>query len=245
MTAIPSPPRGMESLSPIRVLIAEDETHLGTILEQYMTARGFAVSIVAQRARRAREAADGDVRRRAARHRDAGARRPRSAAAGARGTAPAGDHRHHRQWHRSRRRSRRSSSAPTTILSKPYRMAEIDALVRRAWEKRVAHARQSRAAVAPAPVDCRAAVRDAVCAAARRAVARRARGRERIAGAGERRIRDRQGPDRAPVARAWWSSRRAVHRPQLRRAFRADARDGAVRCGEGRVSGRRRSESWG
>jgi DNA-binding NtrC family response regulator len=36
----------VDSGSPIRVLIAEDEAHLGTILEQFMTARGFAVRIV-------------------------------------------------------------------------------------------------------------------------------------------------------------------------------------------------------
>ncbi|MFN7801763.1 response regulator, partial [Gemmatimonas sp.] len=32
--------------SPIRVLIAEDEAHLGAILEQFMTARGFQVRMV-------------------------------------------------------------------------------------------------------------------------------------------------------------------------------------------------------
>lgn len=46
MTSVLTPARGVEIGSPIRVLIAEDETHLGTILEQFMTARGFAVKIV-------------------------------------------------------------------------------------------------------------------------------------------------------------------------------------------------------
>ncbi len=46
MTSLPTPARGIEIGSPIRVLIAEDEAHLGTILEQFMTARGFAVKIV-------------------------------------------------------------------------------------------------------------------------------------------------------------------------------------------------------
>ena len=32
--------------SPIRVLIAEDEAHLGAILQQFMTARGFRVRMV-------------------------------------------------------------------------------------------------------------------------------------------------------------------------------------------------------
>ena len=43
---IPTPMRGADALSPIRVLIAEDEAHLGAILEQFMTARGFQVRIV-------------------------------------------------------------------------------------------------------------------------------------------------------------------------------------------------------
>lgn len=51
MTASPATPtptslRAVDGGSPIRVLIAEDEAHLGTILEQFMTARGFAVRIV-------------------------------------------------------------------------------------------------------------------------------------------------------------------------------------------------------
>ena len=46
MTSTLSPALGVASLSPIRVLLAEDETHLGTILEQYLTARGFDVTMV-------------------------------------------------------------------------------------------------------------------------------------------------------------------------------------------------------
>ena len=41
-------------VAPIRVLIADDEVHLGTILEQYLSARGFAVTVV----RDGREALD-------------------------------------------------------------------------------------------------------------------------------------------------------------------------------------------
>jgi len=42
----PTSSRAIDGGTPIRVLIAEDEAHLGTILEQFMTARGFAVRIV-------------------------------------------------------------------------------------------------------------------------------------------------------------------------------------------------------
>lgn len=45
-TTTPTSLRAVDGGSPIRVLIAEDEAHLGTILEQFMTARGFAVRIV-------------------------------------------------------------------------------------------------------------------------------------------------------------------------------------------------------
>ncbi|WP_337172149.1 sigma-54 dependent transcriptional regulator [Gemmatimonas aurantiaca] len=38
--------RDADTTTPIRVLIAEDEAHLGAILEQFMSARGFAVRIV-------------------------------------------------------------------------------------------------------------------------------------------------------------------------------------------------------
>ena len=38
--------RDADTATPIRVLIAEDEAHLGAILEQFMSARGFAVRIV-------------------------------------------------------------------------------------------------------------------------------------------------------------------------------------------------------
>lgn len=41
-----APFRPVDPSSPIRVLIAEDEPNLGMILEQFMTARGFAVTMV-------------------------------------------------------------------------------------------------------------------------------------------------------------------------------------------------------
>lgn len=41
-----APFRAIDPASPIRVLIAEDEPNLGMILEQFMAARGFAVTIV-------------------------------------------------------------------------------------------------------------------------------------------------------------------------------------------------------
>ncbi|WP_396206325.1 response regulator, partial [Gemmatimonas sp.] len=46
MSHTPAGAAGADSGSPIRVLIAEDEAHLGAILEQFMTARGFAVRVV-------------------------------------------------------------------------------------------------------------------------------------------------------------------------------------------------------
>ncbi|MFN8978499.1 MAG: sigma-54-dependent transcriptional regulator, partial [Gemmatimonadaceae bacterium] len=45
-TLTPASTRAVDGGSPIRLLIAEDEAHLGTILEQFMTARGFAVRMV-------------------------------------------------------------------------------------------------------------------------------------------------------------------------------------------------------
>ncbi|HYW30734.1 MAG TPA: sigma-54 dependent transcriptional regulator [Gemmatimonas sp.] len=136
MTTSLTPSRGIELVSPIRVLIAEDETHLGTILEQFMTARGFAVTIVRDgRAALERLRADTydvallDV------------------------VMPELD------GLEVLRQVREEPMPPEIIvitgngtietamaalrlgaydfLSKPYRMAEIEALVRRAWEKRV------------------------------------------------------------------------------------------------------------
>ena len=73
----------------------------GTILENFLTGRGYQVTTAAGRARRARGAARRGVRRRAARHRDARARRARGAAAGARGAVRP-----------------RSSSSPATARSR-------------------------------------------------------------------------------------------------------------------------------
>ena len=76
-------------------------------------------------------------------------------------------------------------------MAKPYRMAEIDVLVRRAWEKhqlarenRYLQARLSR-------VDATPEVDHAVRADARGAGAARARGDDRFAGAHHRRVRER------------------------------------------------------
>jgi len=45
VTTPQTPVRAVDAVAPIRVLIAEDEQHLGMILEQFRTARGFAVTI--------------------------------------------------------------------------------------------------------------------------------------------------------------------------------------------------------
>jgi DNA-binding NtrC family response regulator len=126
----------MDSISPIRVLLAEDETHLGTILEQYMTARGFAVTIV----RNGRDALDR-------------LRAETFDVALLDIVMPEMD------GLEVLRQVREEPLPPEVIvitgngtvetaiaalklgaydfLTKPYRMAEIDALVRRAWEKRM------------------------------------------------------------------------------------------------------------
>ncbi|MBL0172714.1 MAG: sigma-54-dependent Fis family transcriptional regulator [Gemmatimonadaceae bacterium] len=136
MTIPQTPARGAESLSPIRVLLAEDETHLGTILEQYLTARGFAVTIV----RNGRDALDR-------------LRAETFDVALLDIVMPELD------GLEVLRQVREEPLPPEIIvitgngtietaiaalklgaydfLSKPYRMAEIDALVRRAWEKRM------------------------------------------------------------------------------------------------------------
>ncbi len=136
MTTAERAPRVAEEPSPIRVLIAEDETHLGTILEQYMTARGFAVTIV----RNGRAALDR-------------LRAETFDVALLDIVMPELD------GLEVLRQVREEPLPPEIIvitgngtietaiaalklgaydfLSKPYRMAEIDALVRRAWEKRM------------------------------------------------------------------------------------------------------------
>ena len=120
----------------IRVLLAEDEPHLGTILEQFLSARGFSVTIVRDGAAALHklqtetfDVALLDI------------------------MMPEMD------GLEVLRRVRKDSSPPEIIiitgngtvetaisalklgaydfLSKPYRMAEIEVLVRRAWEKRV------------------------------------------------------------------------------------------------------------
>lgn len=123
-------------MSAIRVLLAEDETHLGTILEQYLTARGFTVSIV----RNGRAALDA-------------LRAETFDVALLDVVMPEMD------GLEVLRRLREDPMPPEVIvitgngtietamtalklgaydfLSKPYRMAEIEALVRRAWEKRI------------------------------------------------------------------------------------------------------------
>lgn len=136
MTTSPTPARGVERLSPIRVLLAEDETHLGIVLEQYLTARGFAVTMV----RNGRDALDR-------------LRTETFDVALLDVVMPELD------GLEVLRQVREQPLPPEIIvitgngtietamaalklgaydfLSKPYRMAEIDALVRRAWEKRM------------------------------------------------------------------------------------------------------------
>ena len=183
---------GRAGLSPIRVLLAEDETHLGTILEQYLSARGFDVTMVRD-GRAALDALraetfdvalldivmpemDGLEVLRLVREEPLPPEIIVITGNGTIETAIAA-----------------LKLGAYDFLSKPYRMAEIDALVRRAWEKRMLardnHVLQSRLRRASGV----AASRDAVCAAGGGAVAGRARGAESVAGAGERRVRDREG----------------------------------------------------
>jgi DNA-binding NtrC family response regulator len=136
MTTSLSPSRGVDVTAPIRVLLAEDEQHLGTILQQFMTARGFAVTMV----RDGRAALDA-------------LRSETFDVALLDIVMPEVD------GLEILRQMREESMPPEIIiitgngtietaiaalklgaydfLSKPYRMAEIDALVRRAWEKRI------------------------------------------------------------------------------------------------------------
>ena len=139
MTVASVTPIGMRAIepgSPIRVLIAEDETHLGTILEQFMTARGFAVQIVRD-GRAALEAlrtdafdvalldvvmpeVDGLEVLRLVREEPLPPEIIVITGNGTIETAIAA-----------------LRLGAYDFLSKPYRMAEIEALVRRAWEKRM------------------------------------------------------------------------------------------------------------
>ncbi len=136
MHTVVTPAYGVEIGSPIRVLIAEDEPHLGTILEQFMRARGFAVTMVRngraaleELQREAYDVALLDI------------------------VMPEVD------GLEVLRRVREDPLPPEIIvitgngtietaiaalklgaydfLSKPYRMAEIEVLVKRAWEKRM------------------------------------------------------------------------------------------------------------
>lgn len=136
MSATLTPWREIDTTRPIRVLIAEDEANLGMILEQFMTARGFAVTMV-RNGRAALELLlaetfdvalldivmpelDGLEVLRLVREQPTP---PEIIVITGNGTI---------------------ETAITALklgaydfLSKPYRMAEIEALVRRAWEKRI------------------------------------------------------------------------------------------------------------
>jgi DNA-binding NtrC family response regulator len=154
MGSPPVPPDSVAPGAPIRVLIAEDEAHLGTILEQFLVARGFNVTTVrdGMRALDLMRLEQFDV-------------------ALLDIVMPGLD------GLDVLRQVREDPLPPEVIiitgnatietaisalklgaydfLSKPYRMAEIEALVRRAWEKRVLardnarlHTLQSRATTA-------------------------------------------------------------------------------------------------
>lgn len=129
-------PRGHESLSPIRVLLAEDEAHLGNILEQYLSARGYDVTMV-RNGRTALERLraesfdvalldvvmpelDGLEVLRLIREDPLPPEILVITGNGTIETAMAA-----------------LKLGAYDFLSKPYRMAEIDALIRRAWEKRM------------------------------------------------------------------------------------------------------------
>ena len=136
MSTLLTPARGVEIGSPIRVLIAEDETHLGMILEQFMSARGFAVQMV-RNGRAALELLrtdaydvalldivmpelDGLEVLRQVREQPLPPEIIVITGNGTIETAIAA-----------------LKLGAYDFLSKPYRMAEIEALVRRAWEKRM------------------------------------------------------------------------------------------------------------
>jgi two-component system response regulator AtoC len=132
-TAVPQAP---EVTPAIRVLLAEDEPNLGTILEQFLTARGFSVVIVRDgRAALDRLRAepfdvalldimmpelDGLEVLRAVRQDPLP---PEVIIITGNGTVETA--------------IEALKTGAYDFLTKPYRMAEIEALVRRAWEKRV------------------------------------------------------------------------------------------------------------
>ena len=125
----------MTDTLPIKVLVAEDEVHLGTLLEQFLTARGHDVTVVR----------DGDSALATLRSESFDVALLDIVMPGLDGLEVL-------------RHLRDEPSPPEVIiitgngtvetaigamrlgaydyLSKPYRMAEIDVLVRRAWEKR-------------------------------------------------------------------------------------------------------------
>lgn len=136
MSLTPTSTTAIDGGSPIRVLIAEDEAHLGTILEQFMSARGFAVRVVRD-GRTALDALrsepfdvalldvvmpelDGLEVLRLVRDEPLPPEIIVITGNGTIETALAA-----------------LKLGAYDFLSKPYRMAEIEALVRRAWEKRV------------------------------------------------------------------------------------------------------------
>lgn len=125
-----------DASAPIRVLIAEDERHLGAILEQFMSARGFSVRTVRD-GRSALEALraetfdvalldvvmpeiDGLEVLRLVRERPLP---PEIIVITGNGTIET--------------TLAALKLGAYDVLSKPYRMAEIEVLVRRAWEKRM------------------------------------------------------------------------------------------------------------
>lgn len=141
------PFRAVDPASPIRVLIAEDEPNLGMILEQFMSARGFAVTMVRD-GRAALEALrsgafdvalldvvmpelDGLEVLRLVRERPMPPEIIVITGNGTVETAIAA-----------------LKLGAYDFLSKPYRMAEIEVIVKRAWEKRMLtcdnHALQAR-----------------------------------------------------------------------------------------------------
>ena len=136
MSTVLTPARGVEIGSPIRVLIAEDETHLGMILEQFMSARGFAVTMV-RNGRAALELLNTEAFDVALldivmpeldglevlRHVREQPLPPEIIVITGNGTIETA--------------IAALKLGAYDFLSKPYRMAEIEALVRRAWEKRM------------------------------------------------------------------------------------------------------------
>ena len=131
-----APFRASDPASPIRVLIAEDEPNLGMVLEQFMAVRGFAVTIVRDgraaldtlRAESfdvalldvAMPEVDGLEVLRQIREEPMPPEVIVISGTGAIETAIAA-----------------RKLGAYDVLSKPYRMAEIEVLVKRAWEKRM------------------------------------------------------------------------------------------------------------